>query len=290
VLIDATARIVVVASVRNGRRWRRWAVLVGTSGRIDDCIHEEDAGPSGDPAQIIASLCADGYRVASSELDHARTVVAAAARRTAADPAALSPAYYLGRDLLDLGDAHLDPRTHHRLAPSSTAETDPTTALVGRAVELCAEGDPVRARALLERCHPADPDVAAALAACLVAEGRPAEALEPLERARAAEPAWPLHHWSLAALHHQLGDAIACYHALRGFLAASEAPTALAGDPDQPARIACAHRTVADLERRARLTGTSLTAPTPARRPPARRKARPATTPSRRRTARPIDE
>ncbi|MCW5808750.1 MAG: tetratricopeptide repeat protein, partial [Deltaproteobacteria bacterium] len=216
----------------------------------------------------------------------------------AAEPAALAPAYYLGRDLLDLGDAHLDPHGASTTSGTGTADADATTALLGRAVELCAEGDPIRARALLERCDPANADVAAALAACLVAEDRPAEAVEPLERARAAEPTWPLHHWNLAALHHRLGELVPCYHALRRFLATSEAPTALAGDPDQPSRLACATRMVADLERRARLTGTSLvlssaasSAPTAARRPPARRKARPpAASPSRRRTARPIDE
>jgi hypothetical protein len=294
VLIDATARIVVVASSvitsargRGRPSWRRWAVLVGASGRIDDCIHEEDAGPAGDPAPIIASLCADGYRVASSDADHARTVVAAAARRTAGD---LAPPYYLGRDLLGLGDAHLDPHAQRRLSVrAGGVDPDATTGLVNRAVELVADGDHVGARALLDRCDPADADVAAALAACLVAEGRSADALASLERARAAEPSWPLHHWNVAAIHHQLGDAIACYHALRGFLAACESPTALAGDPDQPSRIACAQRMVADLERRARLVGTSL-APVPARRPPARRKSRPASTPSRRRTARPVDE
>jgi hypothetical protein len=83
VLVDSTARIVVVATrkVNGERRWRRWAVLIGDSGCIDDCLHEDAHSPSSDPtASLIANLCADGYRVASNELDHARTLVATAAR------------------------------------------------------------------------------------------------------------------------------------------------------------------------------------------------------------------
>ena len=43
VLVDAAARIVVVASrkVTGERRWRRWAVLIGAGGRIDDCLHRK---------------------------------------------------------------------------------------------------------------------------------------------------------------------------------------------------------------------------------------------------------
>src|SRR5262249_43929444 len=50
VLVDAAARLVVVASRKSigSRRWRRWAVLIGPSGRIEDCLHEDDAGEPGD--------------------------------------------------------------------------------------------------------------------------------------------------------------------------------------------------------------------------------------------------
>ncbi len=257
VLVDATARLVVVASkkIAGERRWRRWAVLIGPHGRIDDCLHEDDATEASDAAPLIANLIADGYRVASSAVDHARTVVAAAARLTARPldrNTGLPSAYYLGRDLLDLGDAHVGER------PA------PAPALVARAIEQTAEalstGDHAKAEASLALCDPANPDVTAATATLLLAKRPPraADAVAALERALAAEPEWPLHHWNLAAALHALGDPSGCFHALRRFIATSGAPTGLYGDPDHPARVGSAHRMMAELERAARLTGTSL--------------------------------
>jgi predicted Zn-dependent protease len=121
-----------------------------------------------------------------------------------------------------------------------------------------AAGDHARALPLLERCDPANPDAAAALAAVLLAQHRPAAALTALDRALAAEPDWPLHHWNRAAALHQLGDARGCYHALRRFVATSAIPSGLFADPEQPARVGCAERMLAELERTARLTGTPL--------------------------------
>ncbi|HUJ58367.1 MAG TPA: hypothetical protein VLX92_07740 [Kofleriaceae bacterium] len=265
VLVDPGDRVVVVASrkLTGERACRRWAVLIGPDRRIDDCVHEDRVASGGDCAELIASLTGDGYRVASSELAHARAVVAAAARQSSDAPDRLGPAYYLGRDLLELGDAHLGGRAH----------AHPTSITLGRATELVADGDVPRARALLARCDAANPDVAAAAAACALAQARPGDALAPLHRALEAEPDWPLHHWNLAAAHHQLGDARACYHALRRFVATSARPTGLYADPDQPSRVALAERLIGELERTARLAGTSL-GPPPRRRRTARRSAR----------------
>lgn len=261
VLVDASARLVVVVTkkIAGERRWRRWAVLIGSAGRIDDCVHEDDASDGGDAAPVLANLVADGYRVASSEVDHARAVVIAAARLTArpVDRATgLSSAYYLGRDLLDLGDAHVGDRP---AAPP---------ALVARAIEETSEalasspsGDAAkraRAHSLLALCDSASADVAAATAALYLAEQRPADALPCLERALAAEPDWPLHHWNLAVALHALHDTSGCFHALRRFVATSAKPTGLLGDPDQHTRLVQAQRLIVELERTARLTGTSL--------------------------------
>ena len=252
VLVDAAARLVVIASrkITGQRRWRRWAVLIGTSGRIEHCLHEDDAGPDENVASLSAELCADGYRVASTELVHAHDVVAAAARRTAESTRALPSPYYLGRDLLDLADAHLGARGRGHPAPSAAA--------LAHALELVAAGDHARAQPLLETCDPDNPDAAAALAAILLAQNRPAAALVALDRALAAEPDWPLHHWNLAAALHQLGDRRGCYHALRRFVATSAIPSGLFADPEQPARVGSAERMLAELERTARLTGRSL--------------------------------
>jgi tetratricopeptide (TPR) repeat protein len=256
VLVDGAARVVVVATrkVSGERRWRRWAVLISGDGRIEDCLHEEHTGGDRDAATLIANLCADGYRVASREPLHAKELVAAAARVTgalaarSADHAAqrLPSAYYLGRDLLDLGEAHL-----------ARARANPTSATVGRAVELIADGDLPRARLLLARCEPSA-DVEAATAACDLAQDRAADAAACLARAIELEPAWPLHHWNLAAALHRLNDRAGSYQALKRFVAASAEPTALVGDPDQPERLVLANKLLVELARTARLAGVSL--------------------------------
>jgi hypothetical protein len=241
------ARTVVIASrkVSGVRRWRRWAVLIGAHGAIEDCLHEDDA--TADADVLVASLVGDGYAVTATELDHAKALVAAAACR---DVERLPPSYYVGRDLLELGDAHL-----------ARARMHPTSATLGRAVELIADDDISRARLVLARCDAADPDVAAATAACLIAQGRPGEAVPHLARAIDVEPAWPLHHWNLATACHQLGDVAGCYQALRRFVATSAAPSGLAADPDQPERIALATRLMTELARSAKLAGTPLQRP-----------------------------
>lgn len=242
ILVDAAARLVVVASrkIAGERRYRRFAVLIDREGRIDDCLHEDAAD---DHAPLVANLVADGYSVASSDLERARGIVANAARQTAETPARLASPYYLGRDLLDLGDAHLGGRVH----------AHPTSSTLGRAIELLADGEPARAQLLLARCKQDSADVAAAAAACLLANNHLAEALAPLQRAADLEPGFALHHWNLAAALHQLGDRDACLAALRRFLATSTTRSGLAGDPDHPARVGLAHRMVSELERTARL-------------------------------------
>jgi hypothetical protein len=215
-------------------------VLIDAPGRIDDCVHDERV--DAEHAPLVASLAAEGYQLASVELDHARAIVARAARLTSD---VLPAAYYLGRDLLELGDAHL---------PCSQATTSP----LAHAIELLAEGEPARALLALARCEASSPDVAAATAACLLALARPAEAIPHLVRAIEAEPEWPLHHWNLATACHRLGDPRGAYHALRRFVVTSAEPTGLYADPDQPGRVSLALRLIAELERTARLTGTSL--------------------------------
>lgn len=266
VLADSTSqRVVVVASrkVAGERRWRRWAVLVAGNGAIDDCIHEDRSSDS-DNAPLLARLVADGYAVASTELERARGIVAAAARQTVATMDAhdhhvgstrLSSAYYLGRDLLDLGEAHLGGRVH----------AHPTSTTLGRAVELIADGDLPRAQVLLARCEESA-DWCAATGAVRVAQQRFADALPHFTRAAQLEPEFPLHHWNVGCVLHHLGDTTGCYAALRRFLATSELPSGLYADPDQASRVGLASKLIAELERSARLTGTNLT--------PTRRKRR----------------
>jgi len=265
VLVDATGRVVVVASrkVLGERRWRRWAVLIGSHGGIDDCIHEDPTTTDADHAPLVAKLVADGYHIASTDLERARGLVAAAARQSASAseaPDRLPSAYYLGRDLLDLGEAHLGGRVH----------AHPTTTTLGRAVELIADNDLSRAQVLLARCPEQTADVAAATAAILLAQNKLADAVVALNRAIELEPDFPLHHWNLAAAHHGLGHAKACHASLRRFPTTSQRPTGPLGDPDQPARVGLATRMMAELERSARLAGAPTSRPRRKRRTPKR--------------------
>jgi hypothetical protein len=93
------------------------------------------------------------------------------------------------------------------------------------------------------------------MAACLLGQARADEAVPHLLRACELEPSWPLHQWNLAAAYHAIADAALCHQALRRFVATSATPSALAGDPDQPARLASANRMIAELERVAKLAG-----------------------------------
>jgi hypothetical protein len=253
VMADPTGRIVVVASrkIAGERRWRRWAVLIDAAGAIVDCVHEDASTIDTDHGPLVTSLLSDGYHIASTDLERARGLVTAAARHSATAseaPDRLPASYYVGRDMLDLGEAHLGGRVH----------AHPTTTSLGRAVELIADNDLSCAQVLLARCVDSSPDVAAATAAVLLVQRRFAEAILPLTRAIELEPDFPLHHWNHAAALHQLGDARGCYAALGRFLSTSERPTGLYADPDQPSRVSLASRMIADLERTARLTGTPL--------------------------------
>lgn len=242
VLVDGAARCVVVATkkIAGERRWRRWAVLIAGDGKIEDCLHE-DSGTDNDAATLVANLCADGYRVASTEPGRAKELIANAARTTGAD---LPSAFYLGRDLLELENAHV-------------AGDAPAIPTVGRAIELIAERDFARAKKLLARCD-ASADVEAAMATCLLAEDNVIDAMVHLVHAIELEPGWPLHHWNLAAAAHRARDIVVEHHALTRFLMTSNLKNALTGDPDQLERIALANRIIPELERSARLTGVRL--------------------------------
>ncbi|HEY4240230.1 MAG TPA: hypothetical protein VGM88_10455 [Kofleriaceae bacterium] len=248
VLVDAAARLVVVASKRIGRRARRWAVLIDANGAIEECLHE-DPSPEPDAAPLVARLVADGYRVACTDPERARTIVGDAARKTGA---ALASSYYLGRDLLALGAAH-------------AGDTRRATGAIDRALEHLSAGDASRALALLDHIDgrlgdrdAPNPDLDAARAAALLLrqplapdDARAAIAL--LDRALAAEPTFALHHWNRAVALRALGESAAEHRALAQFIAASASPSGLFADPAQPGRVACAERLLAEVARTARL-------------------------------------
>jgi Tfp pilus assembly protein PilF len=239
-------RLVVITMRRTDAGTTRCLVLLVDNGELIDGLYRDDATRPAIDAELLAPLYADGYQPVSERAASVRELLVDAARTTIAAGDELPSAYFLGRDLLDLGDAHQPARW----------QPDVPTTLLGRAVDLLSAGEPERARPLLERCvdlAPDDSDAAASLGLCLLSNGDLEGARRQLERAARLEPAWPLHVWNLAAVAHRQGRIDACYVAMRRFLDLSRAPGALAADPDQPARVELATRFVADHERLGRL-------------------------------------
>jgi hypothetical protein len=251
-LVHPDGRRVVVISRRAGAAWRNFAALVGADGTLDDCLYEDETTPDVLERDVVGILVDQGYARRPATVADARTVVAAAAVRAATSARGLPSSYYLGRDLLGLGDTHLGQR----------ARASALATLHGRAVDLLAAGDLARARPLLEHCarlDDADPDVAASLGSCLLAAGEVAAARIHLARAARLEPSWALHHWNHAAACHAAGDLAACWRALREYLVAADGTGGL-GDAAHADRLAVAHRFVADFERAAHLAGRRLPA------------------------------
>jgi hypothetical protein len=253
--------IAIARRVPGQRRWRAWSVLVDETGALCDAWYDADCPPRKVSGEILAPLAAKGFAGGATSPAVARRHVADAACRAVSLGRGLPPGYYLGRDLLELGDAHLAGRP----APDEVA-----TAL-GRAVDLLAAGDPARARPLLDHCAERAPDdavVASSLGLCLSAQGDRHGALVWLDRAARLEPAFSLHHWNLAAAAHAAGELDACYLAMVAFVAC-DTPTT---DPDHASRVALARDLIADHERLCRLQGRRP--PRPSARARARARAR----------------
>ncbi len=247
-LRDDTGRAVLLVSRRSDGGWRCLGVFVRADGTIGDAMHRDETTLDLD-AEIVAPLRADGYAplpIGAASYAAARAIVAEAARRTVARGVLLPGAYYLGRDLLELGDEHVAPAR----AP------DPHVTLLGRATDLLGRGDHDRARPLFERCaaeRPDDADARSGLGLCLLAAGELEAAAAHLEHAAAVAPTWPTHLWNLAALRHRQGRAAACYLALRRFIGGADAAPRAARDAAHAQRAALARDLVADYERRVHL-------------------------------------
>ncbi len=220
------------------RRWRFLCVLCDVAGAIADVHYRDDATLTSLREDVVTPLEADGYVRFALTGAAARRLVGAAARRTVSSGSTLSSAYYLGRDLLGITDGHV-----------VGGRAGEPAALLGRAVDLMAAGESGRARPLLEHCvaiAPDDAEAASSLGLCLLAQGELLGALRNLQRAAWLEPAWPLHHWNVAAAGHRAGDLATCAAALRDFLARADDPLAVAVDPGHARRVTLARRFIAD--------------------------------------------
>jgi hypothetical protein len=241
-LVHDSGRRVVAVSRRSGRglTWRNFAALIDDDGVLSDCLYQDDATPDALERDVVGGVVEQGFRRVAVSVAEARAVVALAARRAAASSRGLPSAYYLGRDLLGLGDSHLGDR----------ARASALAILLGRAVDLLAAGEAARARPLLEHCAriaPDDADVASSLGLGLLATGDVAVARRWLERAARIEPDYPLHHWNAAAAAHRAGALGDCDRLLRAFLAVAD--RGIAGDCDHATRVEIARRFTADFAR-----------------------------------------
>jgi tetratricopeptide (TPR) repeat protein len=235
---DGRVVIAVARRVRGESRWRSLAVLCGADGQLDSVRYADDTTPREVREAILAPLLADGYQRFALTATAAQRLIAAAARCAVTSGKSLPSPYYLGRDLLGLADSHL----------AAGSDRD-RAALLGRAIDLLAGGAPERARPLLAHCaalSPDDPDAQAHLGLCLLRLGDFAAAVAALTRAAWLEPAWPLHHWNLAAAAHRAGDVATCARALHAFLDHAGDPLAHAIDASHGHRVALARRFLID--------------------------------------------
>jgi hypothetical protein len=241
-----SAVIAIARRVPGQRRWRAFSVLVDDGGALVDAWYDADCPPRKVSGEVLAPLASQGFTGGAVSPAIARRQVAEAAQRAVSLGRGLPAGYYLGRDLLDLGDAHLAGRP----------EPDEIATALGRGVDLLAAGDAARARPLLEHCAERAPDdalVASSLGLCLSALGDRDGAHVWLDRAARLEPSWPLHHWNLAAAAHQAGHLDACYVAMQAFVTTSDRSPQVDLE-----RVLQAKHIIAEHERICRLHGRRL--------------------------------
>ena len=280
---DGRTVVAISKRVAGEDRCRTWAVLIDECGCLQDCAYDDDAAPSSLTRDIVAPLTADGYRPRAARLAIARAAVERAIVAAVAASVELPSSYYLGRDLLELGDAHVQVGARDPAAPPPTIQRAPIelATIHGRAVDLLAASNAGAALPLLAHCAqlaPDDADIRAHLGHCLLELGELEAAREQFAHAQRLAPSHAMHHWNLAAAAHRGGRLDECYLALRQFLTARDVtrtPKALATrsrtgnsviSPSAEDHAALDRRVIAanfvdEYERDAQLRGVALPSP-----------------------------
>ncbi len=200
---------------------RAIAFLVDAGGLLIDATYQEPAA-RGVTAEWMRGLVADGYRETAIERAAARSAVIAAARQAVADNAELPLAFYVGRDLLQLGNTHLGGRAGQ--------EIDSTWSVAaGYGVDLLAAGEVTGAFALLSQCvardavqAAANADVASAYGMTCLALEKYADAAHWLSVAAAADPGLADHAWNWACAAERNQDLVTTYRALTQYCLRAE--------------------------------------------------------------------
>jgi hypothetical protein len=226
-------------------RMRLLCVLVGADDSMLDGYYAEDLTAAEIAKRFSSPLAEQGFAFATCSLEAARGFVIQAARIAVQSGRTLPRAFYLGRDLIGLRDEHLDG------TPRSRGEMD-LAALLERAIELIAAGEPAQARPLCERYVaevPDDPDGHAQLGLCALGLGDADAALHHLGRATWLTPEEPLYQWNAAAAAHAARRPGACYLSLLAYLQGDTSD----GSPGAAHRAAVALGFVSEYERLAQL-------------------------------------
>ena len=249
----ANGRMVAIVSqpviVRPGERPARVRVmcmLLAADGLLNDGLYGEDFALRGLEYELLAPLRERGYRFATAGVDEAAELVRAGARAALCLGRVLPRAFYLGRDLLGIGDQHA----------AGLRTTDEDGPLLDRGLQFLDEALPERARPLLERYVHRVPESAeghAGLARCLLALDDLEPARAQLIQAIALDPDNPLHHWNLAAIAHRQGRAGGCYLALLDYLDLVGEDTFDAGTGPCDARLETARAFVDEYDRLAQI-------------------------------------
>lgn len=249
----ASGRTVVVASrpvpARAGERPQRvrvMAMLLTADGALSDGLYSDAFAARRLDRELLGPLRRRGYRMATATIPQAAEILREAARSTMCLGRPLPRAFYLGRDLLGMYDEHV----------AGLRAADDDGPLLERGLQLMFEGNPARARPVLERYVRRVPDSGegrAALARCLTALGALEPARTQLLQAIALDPDNPLHHWNLSAIAHRQGRAGGCYLALLDYLDLVGEGAFDAGAGACDARLETAHAFVLEYERLAQI-------------------------------------
>jgi Flp pilus assembly protein TadD len=249
----ASGRTVVVASrpvtERPGERPQRvrvMAMLLAADGALSDGLYSDAFAARRLDRELLGPLRRRGYRMATATIPQALEILREAARSTMCLGRPLPRAFYLGRDLLGMYDEHV----------AGLRVTDDDGPLLERGLQLMFEGNPGRARPVLERYVRRVPDSGegrAALARCLMTLGALEPARAQLVQAIALDPDNPLHHWNLSAIAHRQGRAGGCYLALLDYLDLVGEGAFDAGAGACDARLETAHAFVLEYERLAQI-------------------------------------
>ncbi len=249
----ASGRTVVIASrpcaARTGERPQRvrvMAMLLTADGALSDGLYSDAFAARRLDRELLGPLRRRGYRFATATITQAAELVREAARSTMCLGRPLPRAFYLGRDLLGMYDEHV----------AGLRASDHDGPLLERGLQLLFEGNPGRARPVLERYVRRVGDSAegrAALARCLTALGALEPARTQLVQAIALDPDNPLHHWNLSAIAHRQNRAGGCYLALLDYLDLVGEGAFDAGAGACDARLETAHAFVLEYERLAQI-------------------------------------